>query len=115
VERRSGASIVLRNDEMSEREPKRSRTALFALALSTGMLLLSLASGVCAATLDTLPETPAQRVLLDVVVYEPCRDEEVALAGTLSFQGTTVVAEEGTDELSGPRPRRASGDRPCHG
>ena len=63
------------------------------------MLLLSPASGVRAATLDTLPETPAQRVPLDVVVYEPCRDEEVALAGTLSFQGATVVAEEGTDEL----------------
>ena len=121
------------------------------------MLLLSPASGARAATLDTLPETPAQRVPLDVVVYEPCRDEEVALAGTLSFQGATVVAEEGTDELhyalkaadvhgSGlktgtrydfvgesrgvaphlerlvtvddfrrPSPRRAGGDRPCHG
>jgi hypothetical protein len=86
--------------DVSNVKHRLSRTAPFTLALSTGMLMLSLASGVRAATLDTLPETPAKRVVpLDAVVYEPCRDEEVKLAGTLSFQGSTAVPEEGKAEL----------------
>lgn len=73
---------------------------LVAALLVAAALLSPRVSGVRAATLDTPSETVVQlAVPLDVVVYEPCRDEEVELAGTLSFQGSTAVSEEGKMEL----------------
>jgi hypothetical protein len=36
---------------------------------------------------------------LDVVAYDPCRGDEVELAGTLSFQGLTTVSADGATGL----------------
>jgi hypothetical protein len=76
------------------------RPQLVAALLVVAALLSPTVSVVRASTLDTPPETIAQlAVPLDVVVYEPCRDEEVELEGTLTIQGSIIASEEGTIEL----------------
>ncbi len=69
-------------------------------ALLAAAVLLSQAASVARATTFDAPPTVVQLVVsLDVLAYEPCWDEKVELAGTMSFQGSTIVSEEGEVEL----------------
>jgi hypothetical protein len=78
-----------------------SRPTSFRQAFTAAMVLLA-ASGanISAATLDPPPETLSQLVVpLHLVVYDPCRDDDVELKGTLSFRGATMVSQDGTTAL----------------
>jgi hypothetical protein len=78
-----------------------SHTPPFRQAFTAAMVFLA-ASGanLSAATLDTPPESLSQLVVpLHLVVYDPCRDEDVELKGTLSFRGATIVSQDGATEL----------------